>query len=208
MSFRSASSLPFRHALGYPIAPLAVSALSPMAVLIFRFGLAAAILGSWALLARVAWPTGVALIHVLLSGLLAQGLLFVCLYLALQHGAPAVLGAVVVSMNPVLTALLAAMFLGESLTVVRMLALVLGVAAVLAACAGRLIAVGGVDAAMGLLVAALVGIAAGGVYQQRFCAGVDFRATATLQNAACVGPVVLLASLSPVTVVDPWRATA
>ena len=61
---------------------------------------------------------------------------------------------------------------------------------------------------MWLLVAALAGIAVGGVYQQRFCAGVDFRATATLQNAACVGPVVLLASLSPVTVVDPWRATA
>ena len=200
MPFRSASALTFLYALGYPIGALAVSALSPMAVLTFRFGLAAAILGSWALLARVSWPTGVMLIHVLLSGLLAQGVLFVCLYLALQRGAPAVLGAVVVSMNPVLTALLAAMFLGESLSGTRVVALVLGVAAVLAACAGRLIAVGGVDAAMWLLVAALVGIAAGGVYQQRFCSGVDFRVTATLQNAVCVGPVVLLASLSPLTV--------
>src|ERR1700738_4843673 len=117
MSFRSASALTFLYALGYPIGALAVSALSPMAVLIFRFGLAAAILGSWALLARVSWPTGVALIHVLLSGLLAQGVLFVCLYLALLHGAPAVLGAVVVSMNPVLTAALAAAFLGESLSI-------------------------------------------------------------------------------------------
>jgi drug/metabolite transporter (DMT)-like permease len=111
-------------------------------------------------------------------------------------------------MNPVVTALLAAMFLDEALTIGRVIALVLGVAAVLAACAGRLLAVGGVDAVMWLLVAALVGIAAGGVYQQRFCAEVDFRATATLQNAACVGPVVVLALLSPVTVVDPWRAGA
>jgi drug/metabolite transporter (DMT)-like permease len=179
-----------------------------MAVLAFRFGLATVILGTWALVVRVTWPTHMALVHVLVSGLLAQGVLFVGLYLALEHGAPAVLGAVVVSMNPVVTALLAAMFLDEALTIGRVIALVLGVAAVLAACAGRLLAVGGVDAVMWLLVAALVGIAAGGVYQQRFCAEVDFRATATLQNAACVGPVVVLALLSPVTVVDPRRAGA
>ena len=216
MPLRSASALTFVYALGYPIGALAVSAMSPMAVLTFRFGLAAVILGGWALLARVSWPTGTALLHVLFSGLLAQGVLFVGLYLALEHGAPAVLGAVVVSMNPVLTALLVAMFLGGSLTVLRMVALVLGVVAVLAACAGRLSSAsgrypqiaGGVDAAMWLLVAALVGIAAGGVYQQRFCAGVDFRATATLQNAACVGPVAVLTSLSPLAVHNPWRAAA
>ncbi len=206
MPLRSASALTFLYALGYPIGALAVSAMSPMAVLIFRFGLAAVILGSWALLARVNWPTGITLMHVLVSGLLAQGVLFVCLYIALQHGAPAVLGAVVVSMNPVLTALLAAIFLGESLTGTRVVALVLGVAAVLAACAGRLSTVGGVDPAMWLLLAALVGIAAGGVYQQRFCADVDFRATATLQNAVCVGPVAVLAALWPVTVHNPWHA--
>jgi drug/metabolite transporter (DMT)-like permease len=206
MPLRSASALTFVYALGYPIGAHAVSVMSPMAVLIFRFGLAALILGAWAVLARVTWPTGRALVHVLVSGLLAQGVLFVGLYLALEHGAPAVLGAVVVSMNPVMTAVLATMFLGESLTGARVVALLLGVVAVLAACAGRLVAVGGVDAAMWLLVAALVGISAGGVYQQRFCADVDFRVTATLQNAACIGPVAVLASLSPLTVADPWQA--
>jgi drug/metabolite transporter (DMT)-like permease len=206
MNLRSASALTLVYALGYPIGALAVSALSPMAVLLFRFGLAAVILGGWAVIARVTWPTGVALVHVLISGLLAQGMLFVGLYLALQHGAPAVLGAVVVSMNPVLTAVLAAMFLGEALSVLRVFALILGVAAVLAACAGRLMTVGGVDPAMGFLLLGLVGIAAGGVYQQRFCAGVDFRATATLQNAASVVPVAVLAALMPVVVHNPWHA--
>ena len=37
-------------------------------------------------------------------------------------------------------------------------------------------------------------MAAGGVYQQRFCSDVDFRATAALQNAACILPVVALAA--------------
>jgi drug/metabolite transporter (DMT)-like permease len=206
MPFSAASALVFFYALGYPIGALAVSVMSPMAVLLFRFGLAAAILSGWALLVGVTWPTGRTLVHVLISGLLAQGLLFTCLYLALMHGAPAVLGAVIISMNPVVTALLAAMFLGEGMTWTRAGALVLGVLAVLAACAGRLIAVGGMDSAVLLMLVSLFSVAAGGVYQQRFCSNVDFRATAALQNAACVAPVVLLTLLMPWHVTDPWKA--
>ena len=206
MPFGAASALTFFYALGYPIGALAVSVMSPMAVLVFRFGLAAAILATWATLARVTWPTGHTLAHVLISGLLAQGLLFTCLYVALLHGAPAVLGAVIISMNPVVTAVLAAMFLGEGLTWTRIGALVLGVVAVLAACAGRLIAVGGVDPAVLLILVSLFSVAAGGVYQQKFCSGVDFRATAALQNAACILPVVALASVMPWTVTDAWKA--
>jgi drug/metabolite transporter (DMT)-like permease len=205
MPLGAASTLTFFYALGYPIGALAVSVMSPMAVLVFRFGLAAAILSGWALLAKVTWPTGRTLAHVLVSGLLAQGLLFTCLYYALMHGAPAVLGAVIISMNPVVTALLAAMFLGEGLTWTRVGALVLGVLAVLAACAGRLVMVGGVDAVT-LLLLSLFSVAAGGVYQQRFCSRVDFRVTAALQNAACVVPVMVLAALMPWTVTDPWKA--
>jgi drug/metabolite transporter (DMT)-like permease len=145
MPFRAASILTFFYALGYPIGALSVSAMSPMAVLVCRFGLAGMILSGWALLARVTWPTGRTLVHVLVSGLLTQGLQFICLYLALLQGAPAVLGAVIISMNPVVTALLAAAVLGEGLTWTRVGALVLGVVAVLAACAGRLVMVGGVD---------------------------------------------------------------
>jgi drug/metabolite transporter (DMT)-like permease len=206
MPLSAASSLTFFYALGYPIGALAVSVMSPMAVLVFRFGLAAAILSGWALLSRVRWPTGRTLIHVLISGLLAQGLLFTCLYYALMHGASAVLGAVIISMNPVVTALLAAMFLGEGLTKTRVGALVLGVLAVLAACAGRLVAVGGVDPAVLLILVSLFSVAAGGVYQQKFCSSVDFRATASLQNAACIIPVVLLTLLMPWHVTDPWKA--
>lgn len=89
-------------------------------------------------------------------------------------------------MNPVVTAVLAAMFLNEGLTWTRVGALVLGVVAVLASCAARLIAVGGVDPAVLLILVSLFSVAAGGVYQQKFCSGVDFRATAALQNGACI----------------------
>jgi drug/metabolite transporter (DMT)-like permease len=206
MPLRTASDLTFFYALGYPIGALAVSAMSPMAVLVFRFGLAGTILSAWALIARVTWPTGRTLAHVLVSGLLTQALQFICLYLALLHGAPAVLGAVIISMNPVVTALLATAFLGESLTWTRVGALVLGVVAVLAACAGRLLTIGGVDTVVLLLIVALLSLAAGGVYQQRFCSGVDFRVTSALQNAVALLPVAVLATVMPFTVHDPWKA--
>jgi drug/metabolite transporter (DMT)-like permease len=200
MPLRAASAVTFTYALGYPIGNLAVASMTPMAVLVFRFGLAAVILGIWAKLAGVRWPTGRKLGHVAVTGLLMQAVQFCCLYLALERGAPAVLGAVVIAMNPVVTAILGALFLRERLGAWRILALVLGVAAVLSACASRLIKTGGVDPVLILLLVALLGLAAGGVYQQRFCADVDFRATSAVQNAVALVPAAVLTALTPFAV--------
>lgn len=206
MPLRTASTVTFFYALGYPIGNLAVNAMSPMAVLVFRFGLAALILGSWAKIARVAWPTGRKLGHVAVTGLLMQAVQFCALYVAIEHGAPAVLCAVIVAMNPVATALLAATFLRDRLTPRRILALLLGVAAVLSACASRLISEKGVDPAVLLLLVALFGIAAGGVYQQRFCADVDFRASTTIQNAVAFVPAGIFALTTHFAIHDPVKA--
>jgi drug/metabolite transporter (DMT)-like permease len=206
MPLRTASTVTFFYALGYPIGNMAVNAMSPMAVLVFRFGLAALILGTWAKVARVTWPTGRKLGHVAVTGLLMQAVQFCALYVAIQHGAPAVLCAVIVAMNPVATALLAATFLRDRLTPRRIMALLLGVAAVLSACASRLIAEKGVDPAVLLLLVALFGIAAGGVYQQRFCADVDFRASTTIQNAVAFVPAVIFALTTHFAIHDPVKA--
>ncbi len=206
MPLRTAAPLTFFYALGYPIGALAVSSMSPMGVLLCRFGLAGALLSGWAIAATVRWPTRSALLHVLVSGLLGQAGQFICLYIALLHGAPAVLGAVIISMNPVVTAVLAAVVLGERLSALRIAALTLGVLAVLASCAGRLLTVGRVDTVVWLLLVALLSLAAGGVYQQKFCAQVDFRATAALQNLVSLVPVAALAFVMPVVVLDPWKA--
>jgi drug/metabolite transporter (DMT)-like permease len=206
MPIRTASAVAFLYALGYPIANIAVHALSPMAVLSFRFGLAAVILGAWTHFARVTWPTGRKLGHVAVAGLLMQAAQFCATYFAIQHGAPAVLCAVVIAMNPVATGVLAATFLRDRLTTGRLVALLLGVAAVLAACASRLIAERGIDPAVALLAVALFGLAAGGVYQQRFCADVDFRASTTVQNVASFVPALALSLMTPFEVHDTTRA--
>ncbi|MGD1240001.1 DMT family transporter [Mycobacterium seoulense] len=206
MPLTTASAVTFFYALGYPIGVLAVTAMAPMAALVLRFGLAATILGLWAVLAKAPWPRGAQFGHVVVVGLLIQAVQFCCLYEAVQLGSPAVLCAVVVAMNPVATAILAAVFLREPLGLQRMAALFLGVLAVLAACAKRLAATHGVDPVIVLLGIALLGLSAGGVYQQRFCAGVDFRAMSAMQNAVALIPAAALATLTPFTVHDVRRA--
>ena len=206
MPLTTASAVTLTYAIGYPIGALAVGAMTPMAVLVLRFGLAAIILASWAALARTAWPRGAQFGHVVVAGLLIQAVQFCCLYEALLLGAPAVLCAVVVAMNPVTTTILAAMFLRERLGSRRVLALALGVVAVLAACAKRLLSTHGVDPVIALLVVALLGLSAGGVYQQRYCAGVDFRAMSAVQNAVALIPATTLALLTPFAVHDAGQA--
>jgi drug/metabolite transporter (DMT)-like permease len=207
MPLTTASAVTFFYALGYPIGAMAVAAMTPMAALVLRFSLAASILAAWTLLAKAPWPRGAQLGHVVVAGLLIQAVQFCCLYEALQLGSPAVLGAVAIAMNPVATAILAAVFLREPLGPQRVVALVLGVVAVLAACATRLMSTHGVDPVMVLLVVALLGLSAGGVYQQRFCASVDFRAMSATQNAVALIPAAALALLTPFSVHDAAKAT-
>jgi len=206
MPLSTASAVTFLYALGYPIGALAVAAMTPMAALVLRFSLAASILAIWTVLVKAPWPRGAQFGHVVVAGLLIQAVQFCSLYEALQLGSPAVLGAMAIAMNPVTTAILGAVFLREPLGPQRLAALTLGVVAVLAACAGRLMSAHGVDPVILLLVLALLGLSAGGVYQQRFCAGVDFRAMSAMQNAVALIPAAALAILTPFSVHDGAKA--
>jgi len=206
MPLSTASAVTFLYALGYPIGALAVAAMTPMAALVLRFSLAASILAIWTVLVKAPWPRGAQFGHVMVAGLLIQAVQFCSLYEALQLGSPAVLGAMAIAMNPVTTAILGAVFLREPLRPQRLAALTLGVVAVLAACAGRLMSAHGVDPVILLLVLALLGLSAGGVYQQRFCAGVDFRAMSAMQNAIALIPAAALAILTPFSLHDGAKA--
>ena len=206
MPLSTASAVTFLYALGYPIGALAVAAMTPMAALVLRFSLAASILAIWTVLVKAPWPRGAQFGHVVVAGLLIQAVQFCSLYEALQLGSPAVLGAMAIAMNPVTTAILGAVFLREPLGPQRLAALTLGVVAVLAACARRLMRAHGVDPVILLLVLALLGLSAGGVYQQRFCAGVDFRAMSAMQNAVALIPAAALAILTPFSVHDGAKA--
>lgn len=120
---------------GYIAGPAGVAAMAPFSVLVLRFAVAALLLYP---LAR--WLRGPLVIsradlgRVAASGLAMNALLFGLMYVAFERGMSATLGALLHSLSPVLTAVLAGVFMGERLTrrqVLGFAAGVLGVVVVL-----------------------------------------------------------------------------
>lgn len=193
-------------ASGYPIGTIGVGAASPFLLTAMRIVLAALLLGAFAVVVRAHWPRRRLLVHTVVVGLLIHGVHFTGLYAGLAAGVPAGVSALVFGLNPLLTGALVTLALGERLGRMRVVGLVIGVIAVLCALGDRLVAAGGVDAGSALTIFGLLGLAAGSVWQQRFCGGVDVRAAAAVQLAAAALPLALLAAIVPATVDDATSA--
>ncbi len=104
----------------------------------------------------------------------------------------------IVGLQPLLTVLLAWLWLGERVVGRQWMGLAIGLAGVALVVGHKLEAAGwpGVVA----LVAALAGISVGTLYQKRYCRDVDLRSGAVVQFAACA-----LGYLPLVAFVDGWR---
>ena len=117
---------------GYIAGPYGVEAMSPLMLVAVRFVLAAAI--AWALARVLRGPLRVSradAVRIGLSGFVLNGVQFGAMYLAFDAGLGATLASLMHSLSPVLTALLAAVFLGERLTRLQVLGFVVGVGGVL-----------------------------------------------------------------------------
>lgn len=156
------------YALGYPIGALAVHAATPGLVLVTRFVASAVILAAIVAAFRLEWPRGKDIGHAVIVGFLTQGTQFVGCYEAMRLGVSPVLVALIIAMNPVITAVIATPVLGEKIDMRRVFSVALAVVAIVVAFAGRLLEVGHVDAAVLWVVVAVFGLAGGGIYQQRF----------------------------------------
>jgi drug/metabolite transporter (DMT)-like permease len=101
-------------------------------------------------------------------------------FIAIKHGLPAGITALVVGMQPLLTAVGSGWLLREKVTGQQWIGLALGLAGVAMVVSGRF----GTGASALMLVPALVallGITAGTLYQKRFCARFDLRSGSVIQ---------------------------
>ncbi|WP_346764569.1 DMT family transporter [Rhodococcus sp. HNM0569] len=196
----------FFYALGYPMGSAAVQAATPGIVLAARFVVSALILASIVGARRLAWPQGRQAWHAAVVGMLAQGVQFVGCYQAMYAGVSPVLVALVIAMNPVVTAGAAALALGERLTPRRLIAVGLALIAVVAAFAGRVLDVGHVDSAVGWVVVAVLGLSIGGVYQQRYLREGHPVAVNAIGVTVALIPTAAFAAFTPQHVDDPGRA--
>lgn len=193
------------YAFGYPLGALGVAAMSPFLLLFLRFAISGVLLFGVARWTGRRLPTGASLGHALVVGLLTQATQFLGCYLGLRAGVPAGVAALIIGVNPALTALVARAVLRERLTARRALAAGLGLAAVVTACWSTVPALAHAGTGIGFTLLGLVGIAVGGVYQQRFCRDVDPLAGNAVGMLIAAVPAGGLALLFGATVVDPVR---
>ena len=181
---------------GFIGAKLGLPDCEPLTLLSLRYAAVLVLMGAVALLTRAPWPASRAQwLHIGVSGLLVHAIYLGGVFTAIRLGLPAGVTALVVGLQPVLTALGAGLFLRERVRATQWAGLALGLAGVVLVVAHKVAGSGGPAAATLLVpaVTALVGITAGTLYQKRFCPSFDLRTGSVVQFLPCLVVTVLVA---------------
>jgi drug/metabolite transporter (DMT)-like permease/GNAT superfamily N-acetyltransferase len=170
---------------GYPAARIALDHSGPFTLLVLRLGGAGLAFAALAGVSGVAWPRGRAALHSALVGTLQLGLQFGALYWAASQGVNIGLIALVIGSMPIVTALLGRALFREAIRPLQWVGFALGFAGVSLAVGesvtpGR----GAPPVAYLAVLAGLLAISAGTLYQKRHASNVDPRSGLALQHLA------------------------
>lgn len=170
---------------GFIGAKLGLPDAEPLTFLLIRFAIVCLLLLLLALGLRRPWPSGSAQISpIALAGVLIHGGNLGGVFCAIHRGMPAGLVALIVGMQPLLTAMLGGRLLGERVGAKQWTGLLLGFAGVTLVLSGKLAMAGLSTVGMLLSLVALASITAGTLYQKRFCGAMDLWTGSLVQFAA------------------------
>jgi len=182
---------------GFVVARLAMPHAAPLAFLTWRYALSLACFTIWVAWSRATWPRdqrqwG----HLALTGVLMHGVYLGGVWAAVKQGMPAGTAALIVGLQPLLTALWISLTLASHGVQPRQwLGLVLGLVGLVLVVWPR-VQFGEVTTAnLGLALAALAGITVGTLYQKRFVKPTDVRAANAIQIGAALIATLPLALL-------------
>ncbi len=142
------------------------------------------------LVMRMPWPSGAGLWgHVAVSGLLVHGAYLAGVFYSIELGMPAGLTALLVGLQPLLTAACAGPLLGERLGRLQWLGLALGLVGITLVLGSKLDFSDSLFQGFGLgalasVTVALLGISLGTLYQKRFCTHMPLLSGAVIQYLA------------------------
>lgn len=156
----------------------------PLSFLAVRYALVLLLMLPVALATRAPWPKDARqAMHIGVTGLLVHATYLGGVFVAIGHGLPAGITALVVGLQPLLTAVGAGLLLGERVSRRQWLGLACGLAGVALVLSGKFHGTLPAASGGGMLAAlvALAGITAGTLYQKRFCPRFDLRSGAVLQ---------------------------
>ena len=183
---------------GFVVARLIAPYTDPLTFLSYRYLASVLAFVGIAMAAGATWPsTPGAWARGLVAGVLLQGVYLGGVFWAVRHGLPAGIAALVVGLQPLLTALLAFPLLGERVGLRKWLGILLGFGGALIVLEPRIAAgINGVTLApLAAVILAMAGITIGTIWQKRTAAAADIRTNAAVQfiGAAVVTlPVALV----------------
>ncbi len=155
--------------------------IEPMTFLAVRMVFVVLIMGAIAITVRAPWPQGPEIGHSLVAGALVHGLYLGGVFTAISQGVPAGISALIPGLQPILTSTIANRFMGERVTRLQWLGLVLGLIGVLLVLHDRSIVLAGSPLGWIASFSSLIGITLGTLYQKRYCGRIDWRAGNTVQ---------------------------
>ena len=178
---------------GFIVAKFGLPYAPPLTFLLLRCTGVLLVLLPLLLLWRAPWPHG-RVKHIAVAGLLLQAGYLGGVWSAIKIGMPAGLSALIVGMQPILTAV-AAPLIGERVRPRQWLGLVLGLGGVALVVASKMRLEGLSPLAILYCVLALLSITAGTLYQKRYCPSFDLRTGTAIQFAVSVAALLPLAIL-------------
>ena len=170
---------------GFIGAKLGVAYAEPFTLLCLRFALVLVLMTPLAVLLRARWPGTIhEAAHIALAGMMIQGGYLAGCFAAVHNGMPAGVIALIVGVQPILTAFAAAPMLGEKVTPLQWLGLVLGFGGVVLVVWQKISLQGLSVTSIAWAMVALVTMTAGTLYQKRYCPSFDLRSGSVIQFAA------------------------
>ena len=181
---------------GFIGAKLGLPHAEPITFLLIRMAAVALLLGAIAWIMKAPWPDPRQAAHIAVAGLLVHGAYLGGVFSAIELGLPAGTVALIVGLQPLLTAVAAGPVLGETVTRRQWLGFALGLLGVLLVVWEKVAFRPGSGAGLLLAGVALVGITLGTLHQKRHGGGMDLRSGTAIQYAATAA---LFAVLAPLT---------
>ena len=185
----------FLWSTGFIGAKYALPFIEPFYLLFIRMVLTISVFLALCLIFRAKWPPMRLAGHQMVSGALIHGVYLGGVFAAIKMGMPAGVAAIIVGIQPILTALVSSQLMNETLRPVQWLGLAFGLLGVIVVVSSTQLQ-GDIQLTLPAVfsaIVALVAISAGTLYQKRFGGGVDLLAGSFWQY---VSTAILMAVLA------------
>jgi drug/metabolite transporter (DMT)-like permease len=169
--------------------------IEPLQFLVLRYGCVLLLLVLVALAVRAPWPARAQIPHIASAGIMIHAGYLGGVFVAIKHGMAAGVAALIVGLQPILTALAARPLLGEHISWRQWTGLALGIAGVALVVWHKTGGSREVAVTSTAIVVALLSITAGTLYQKRYCPRFDLRTGSAIQFAASLAVTAPLALL-------------